>query len=400
MRRRLIQFLKKHPKILRAFWAIAGWTLCMIGKFIRVRAKTAVFSSFGGRNFDDSPKAVYDKMCADERFKDWKFYWAFAQPSKWDIPRGEKVKIDTWQFFKTLLFCQVWIGNSSITRGVDLPVKKKQLRVETWHGTPLKKIGGDEHTGSMASRKKRAKKKRDARTVRCAQSEYDREIFMRIFHAEKEAFLLSDLPRNDGLLQYTQEDIKAIKAHLGVPQEKKTILYMPTYREYAYDAEKKNCLKPPMDVNKWAAALGDGYCLLVRAHYAVEAALEIEESDFVKIVSSYPRLNDLYAAADILISDYSSAFVDYSILKRPMLCFAYDKEEYEQKRGLYIDLDKELPCKVRKTEEEIVQDILDMDVEAASAKTDEFRKKYAPYAGNASQAVIEKILEKVKEKKA
>ena len=400
MRKRLIAFLKRHPKLLRAFWAIAGWGLRVVGRFVRVREKTAIFASFGGRNFDDSPKAVYDQMCADERFKDWKFYWAFVEPSKFDIPRGEKVKIDTPAFFKALMFCQVWVGNSSITRGVDLYPKKTQVRVETWHGTPLKKIGGDENTNSMAVKKKAPKKKKDCHTVRCAQSEYDRAIFMRIYNADEKAFLTCDLPRNDALLKYTDSERATIKEKLGVVGDKKVVLYMPTYREYAYDKDKKICLTPPMDLKKWQSALGDKYCLLVRAHYMVESAMGIVENAFVKVVSSYPYLNDLYAVADILISDYSSAFIDYSILKRPMLCFAYDKEEYEQKRGLYIDLEKELPCAVRKTEEEVIDDILTLDYERASAKTDEFRRKYAPYAGGASNAVIDKILQRIKEMKA
>ena len=397
MRKRLIAFLKRHPKLLRAFWAIAGWALRVVGRFVRVREKTAIFASFGGRNFDDSPKAVYDAMCADERFKDWTLYWAFVEPSTFDIPRGEKLKIDTPAFFKALMFCQVWVGNSSITRGVDLYPKKTQVRVETWHGTPLKKIGGDENTNSMAIKKKKAKKRKDFRTVRCAQSEYDREIFMRIYNADEKAFLTCDLPRNDALFTYTNEKILAVKDKLGVPRDKKVILYMPTYREYAYDKDKKICLTPPMDLEKWQRALGNEYCLLVRAHYMVESAMGLQENEFVKVVSSYPYLNDLYAVADILISDYSSAFVDYSILKRPMLCFAYDKEEYEQKRGLYIDLEQELPCAVRKTEEQVIEDILHLDYALESEKTDEFRRKYAPYAGGASKAILETVLQRIKE---
>ncbi len=57
----------------------------------------------------------------------------------------------------------------------------------------------------------------------------------------------------------------------------------------------------------------------------------MEEDAFVRDVSGYPAIDELYMAADVLISDYSSAFFDYAILKRPMLCFAYDLEEYVQK---------------------------------------------------------------------
>ena len=139
--------------------------------------------------------------------------------------------------------------------------------------------------------------------------------------------------------------------------------------------KKETYLVPPIDFKKWEEYLGGEYVLLIRAHYAVSAVLALTENDFVRDVSAYERLNDLYAVADVLLSDYSSAFIDASILDTPMLCFAYDLEEYEEKRGLYLDLAENLPCPVCKTEDEVLDEIAHLDKVEASAQTERFHRR-------------------------
>lgn len=356
--------------------------------------KTILFCSFGGRNFNDSPKAVYDEICSREEFEDWRLVWAFVEPDKFTIPRGDKVKVDTFSFFKTLITSKVWVSNSGMDRGVDL-ITDKIIRVETWHGTPLKRICGEENQNTFGTKPIEYKGPIDTSAIRCSQSDFDREIFARIFHASKESILLSDLPRNDELLTYTPERLYEIREYLGIAVKKKVILYTPTYREYLINENSQNYIAPPIDLDKWEKELGERYVLLIRAHYAVSAALGIKENSFVKNVSSYSSLNDLYAISDMMISDYSSTYFDYAILDRPMLCFAYDKEEYEEKRGLYLNMEEDLPCKVCKSEDEVISEILNMDLIAAIEATKAFHKKYAPYAGHASGMVVDKILFKL-----
>ncbi len=139
--------------------------------------------------------------------------------------------------------------------------------------------------------------------------------------------------------------------------------------------------------------MGDDYIVLVRAHYEVVDVLGIRETDFVKNVSAYDNLNELMIISDILISDYSSIFVDYSILSKPMFCFAYDLDEYREKRGLYIDLEQELPGTVHQDENSLLQDILFFDKKQMEYEVKIFKNKYAPVAGNATKKVIELIKE-------
>lgn len=393
MHAKIISFLKNNPLVLRACWNIARLVLRLLSLLIHVKKKQMLFASFGGRKFDDSPKAIYDEVCKRNEFDDWNLIWAFVSPEKIEIPRGKKIRMDSRAFFKALLQSQVWVSNSGMDRDIFLNLENV-LKVETWHGTPLKKICGDEHSNIMGG-KREWNGDIDAKTIRCAQSEFDRELFQRLFHASKESFMMCDLPRNDKLLRYKDDEIIKIKISLGIPLKKKVVLYAPTYREYLWDNEGQNLLAPPVDLSKWKNLLFDEYVLLFRAHYAVGTALNIKTDDFVKDVSAYHTLNDLYIVSDIMISDYSSCYFDYSILNRPMLNFSYDLEEYEAKRGLYLNLENTLPCKINRDEDSLLDEIINLDYGDASAKTRMFHEKYAPYAGHASEAMVDEIYKRI-----
>ena len=394
MRDIIIAFVKNHYRVAHFLWAGMRFLLKVWGLFIPVKEQTIIFSSYGGRKFDDSPKALYDKICTMDEFRDWKLIWAFVNPDDFILSRGDKVKIDTFQFFKTLLSTQVWVGNSEIDRGIRL-FSFKHIRIETWHGTPLKKICGEENQTSVE--RILSNRKIDKTTIRCAQSEYDRTIFSRLFSASKSAILLSDLPRNDSLLTYTQDRLYAIKEKLGINGNKKVILYAPTYREYLTNNKGENSITPPINFNKWENVLGEEYVLLIRAHYVVTEIMNLPTTPFVINVSNYACLNDLYAISDMMISDYSSTFFDYAIFDRPMFCFAYDLDEYSEKRGLYLDLEKELPCTVDRDEDSLLTHIKNVDYAKASKATKNFHERYAPYAGHACDRVIDVLLNRLKD---
>lgn len=392
MRSFIIGFLRKHPRILSVFWFVLRCFLKVASILIPVRKKTILFASYGGRNFDDSSKSLYDTICNDSFFDDYTLIWAFVNPDDYDIPRGIKIKIDTPAFFKALIYSKVWISNSGMDRNIDLNLKRT-IKIETFHGIPLKKLGCDQNSGILGNHT--VKGPLDSKTIRCANSEYDREIFERIFNASKDAFLMCGLPRNDELYKYTDEDKKRIKENLKLADDKKVILYMPTYREYLMNEKNEIYIKPPINLDYWEKELGDDYIVLFRAHYAVNASLGLKESSFIRDVSRYSSVNELYCVADLLITDYSSSFFDYSILEKPMFCFAYDKEEYEEKRGLYLKLEETLPCRINKTEKELIDDIKSINYEDAVRKTREFKRKFLPSEGKANIVMIEKLKEQL-----
>lgn len=395
MIQKIKNILKGNVKILNLAWRLGRYFLLFVGKFVRVNQKSMIFCSLGGRGFNDSPKVIYDAICSDPYFNEWNLIWVFTDPDKMSIPRGKKIKVDTLQFFLTILKTKVWICNSHMDRGFNLR-RKENLYVETWHGSPLKKIEGEENKNSLHTKPRRNLRSLDETTIRCAQSAYDQEIFSRIWNASKNSFIMCDLPRNDELTRYTEPQVKSIKSKLKIAEGKKVIFYTPTYREYLVNENNEVYIAPPIDFGKWKRLLGDEYVVMVRAHYAVVESLNLKENDFLKDVSTYSSINDLYAISDMMISDYSSTFIDYSIFERPMFCFAYDFDEYDSLRGFYIDMKTELPCDIDYDEDSLLKHILNLNYEDAITRAKAFHNRFAPNAGHATEAIIKLIKERTK----
>ena len=390
MRSKIVNILKTNSFLYDLYFTLGSFLLKILGLLVKSDDKLILFVSFGGKGYDDSPRVIYEKMIQMEDFNDYKFYWAFINPEKYNILKGSKIKIDTLKYFIIAQKAKVWITNSAIERGLKFK-KKKTFYINTWHGTPIKKIGKEGNNVNIKSGF--GSKNISSENIFLAQSTYDAHIFSRVFNIGIENIKCYDLPRNDELVKDNQELRQKIRDELKIPQEKKVILYAPTYREFQRDKNNSCVLKPPIDFEKWHRLLGDDYIVLVRAHYEVVDVLGIHETDFVKNVSTYGNLNELMIISDILISDYSSIFVDYSILSKPMFCFAYDFDEYREKRGIYIDLEQELPGIVHQDENSLLQDILCFDKKKMEYEVKIFKNKYAPVAGNATNKVIELIKE-------
>lgn len=214
----------------------------------------------------------------------------------------------------------------------------------------------------------------------------------------RERFAVIGLPRNDELVRDNRPDrIGELRKKLGIPAGKKVILYAPTFREYAKDARNGCVAKPPLDVRKWERELGSDYVLLFRAHYEVVRVLEVAFGKFARNVSDYPSLNELMLVSDMLISDYSSVFFDYSVLCRPMLCFAYDYEVYREKRGMYFDIRKELRCRDLGNEEALLSEIKKLNYRERSQLARKFKEKYVDVAGTAAKASADIIFQRISE---
>ena len=97
----------------------------------------------------------------------------------------------------------------------------------------------------------------------------------------------------------------------------------------------------------------------------------------------------------MLISDYSACIADYSILERPVICFAYDYDDYKSTRGLYIDFALEMPNGILDTEDKVINHIKTMDYAAECAKTrDMVKNKFTYLGGTATEMCVKKMFGK------
>ena len=387
----LINRVKYSRRIYTLYYYIGSIAINVLKLFVRTENDLIVFSSFGGRKYDDSPKCIYEAMLCDGRFDGYRLVWAFMKPEDYTLPRGEKVKTDTFAYYKMLLKARCWITNSTMERGLDFK-GKRTFYYNSWHGTPIKLMGSDIHKGNKSFASKR--RSGCPYDVFLAQSQYDAEIFEQSFRVPHHAMRIIGLPRNDELAHgYDTEKLQDLRCRLGIPQDKKVILYAPTFREYVKDEDSNCALALPVDFAKWRRVLGDEYVLLLRAHYEVVKMMNVDDNGFVYEVSGYHNLNELIQVSDLLISDYSSLFFDYAITGKPMLCFAYDYDEYASKRGMYFDIRNWLLS--ASDEDGLLELIKVTAVTKMSDATRKFREQFVTEFGSATRKSLDTIYENI-----
>lgn len=202
------------------------------------------------------------------------------------------------------------------------------------------------------------------------------------------------MPRNDIYANYSKDDVTAIKNKLNISNDKSVILYAPTYREYDKSGSVQCQISIPINIKKWEKELGNEFILLFRAHYEVARNLNIQDNDFIKDMSNYPQLDELMIVSDMLISDYSSIYFDYSIMHKPMLCFCYDYDRYAKERGMYFDIRDYLPNS--DNEEDLIKLIQNTDTTKENAATKLFQEHFVTEYGSAAQKSIDIIYDAIK----
>ena len=390
IKKRLAQYSKTHPRF-RKCWKKILYTKRRIyywwrGLGVTPDEKTVVFNSFNGKTYGCSPKAVYEYMLTQDEFKDWTFIWAFKNAKKHrfleENPNTIVVKQTARVYEKKLIRAKYWITNYRVPDHVW--PQKDQVYVQCWHGTPLKRLGYDLETSenaidSIADIRKKYAMDAEKFNYILSPSGFASEKFTSAWNLKEtkmeDKVMEIGYPRNDFLINHTQEDIRMIKEKLEIPEDKKIILYAPTWRENQHLPGEGYQFQLPVDFKRWREVLGEEYVVLFRAHYFISNSFDFEAfQGFVYDVSQMDDINPLYLAADVLITDYSSVFFDYANLRRPILFFMYDYEQYKHEmRDFYFDIHM-LPGPVLMNQEEVLKTLKNLP-----DMVDKYEKKYAEF---------------------
>ncbi|TAH64164.1 MAG: CDP-glycerol:glycerophosphate glycerophosphotransferase, partial [Anaerolineaceae bacterium] len=321
-----------------------------------------LFESFFGKNFSDSPKYIYEYISANLPGK-YKCIWIIDK-RRTNIPfRHKKIRRFSLRYYYYMARCGYMVFNS---RQPAWMVKREgNVFLQTWHGTPLKKLVFDIEDISSATPKYKQQVYKQSRAwdYLIAANGFSNETFKRCFLFEN-TILNTGYPRNDILHSPDRDQIGAIiRKRLGIPKDKKTILYAPTWRDDEFYDKGQYKFELNLDLALMKRELGDEYVILIRTHYFIADSLDVSAlSGFAYNVSKYDDISELYLVSDILITDYSSVFFDFANLKRPMLFFTYDLEKYRDVlRGFYIDIEKEVPGPLVFTSEEVIEGIKDIE---------------------------------------
>jgi CDP-glycerol glycerophosphotransferase len=276
---------------------------------------------------------------------------------------------------------------------LDRPWTKRPgaFYLQTWHGTPLKHVHADTPAPRPA-------------VWPWLQADVARWDALLTANAFSSAILPgafgfagevaeTGYPRNDRLLSTEADEVRArVRADLGVADGVTAVLYTPTWRDDVLDAQGRQDFSLHLDLDEFTRRLGKDHFLLLRTHFLISAELPPIDRPGVRDVSAYPDVSDLYLAADVMVTDYSSTMFDFAVTGKPLLFYTYDLAHYRDAlRGFYFDFHMHAPGPLLNTSTDVVDALGDLDSvrHAYAPAYDRFREKYCHLEdGHATDRVI------------
>lgn len=359
-----------------------------------IRKKRILFSSFSGRQYSDSPKRISDYLL--EFYPEYEQIWAFVEPDKFSYVKDKGIKVVRFKSFVYLYYvitCNVFVDN--VESWSILTFRPKQMVLQTWHGGGCYKRVGSDRLDVSRSENDHVVYKMRKNTLFISSCKLFTENVIRGAFGYSGEVLEIGLPRNDELLQKEKRNMTFLREQLGIPVDKKVVLYAPTFRKSLtmdlYD----------VDMTRLRSALsrrfGGNWVVVLRLHYYMsEQRFELMEKDSIVDATDYPDMQDLLRLADVLLTDYSSSLWDFSLMKKPAFVYANDLEEYSTERNFYIPIEQ-WPFPVSAGNESLEQTILGFNEdEYAKAVELHHQRLGCVETGRATDLICQRIIGHIK----
>lgn len=377
-------------------------------KFLKRRMKKSkivknkiVFTNFTDGSYGCNPKYIAEEILRQKL--PYELVWLVKDPEKERVNFPNAIRLVESASPKALVefaTAKVWISNVRLNNYIERGLFKKpgQSYLQTWHGSkgPVKVEGDIVGNREYDNYKNLAREDSSLMDFLIAPSDWDREVLKNCFWFKGE-YICSGYPRDDLFFlekDKRKEKIASIRSKLRIGNNKKILLYTPTHRDCnGLDVINIDFTKVLESLQK---KFGGDFILLIRAH---PNTVKSEKNIFSRYpmamdVSSYPDVQELLLAADILITDYSSTMFDFMFSKKPLFIYANDMEEYARVRGGFIMDMKKLPFPLATSNEELIKNIETFDLSSYVENIDRFIESRNYYDdGNASKICVELIRE-------
>lgn len=317
-------------------------------KHVRVDPKMILYEAFFGRGMLCNPYAVFLELMDHPEYRKYRHVWVLDNLGEHQdliaayrkYPNVSFIQYQSREYLKYLCRAKYLINNSTFPS--YFTKKDEQIYVNTWHGIPLKHLGYDMPNGiTEVGNTMRNFLQADYLISACP---FLTDIYRYSYKMENiyEGKIIEEgYPRLDILFRFSREEVcrKLSEKGMQIDTTKKIILYAPTWRGVTFGkADRdvkcyynfKNELEKYFDTGR--------YQLLIKIHQQVYQ-LSKGRLDKAFFVPATVDANEVLAAADILISDFSSIFYDYLATDKPVLFYIRDAEEYQEQRGIYAGLD-------------------------------------------------------------
>ena len=314
-----------------------------------------VYHAFEGR-YSDSPRALHEALRVAEPGSE--HVWLTAAGREDEFPSDvQQVPYGGAACVAALESADLVVANTHTDLEWTKPPGARYL--QTWHGAPLKRIHWDVHW-APEGRLERLQRDVDRWDLLLAPNASSAPLLRGAFHYGGPV-IESGYPRNDRLLAPERAAVRArVRAELGIADDEVAVLYTPTWRDDAVFEAGGRTFALGLDLDAFARRLGTSHRLLLRLHYMVREALPADDGA-VRDVSAHPEVSDLYLAADVLVTDYSSTMFDFAVTGKPIVLLAPDLADYADRlRGFYYDYRAMAPGPVVETTDELVAVLVDL----------------------------------------
>ncbi|GAA2509625.1 bifunctional glycosyltransferase family 2 protein/CDP-glycerol:glycerophosphate glycerophosphotransferase [Pilimelia columellifera] len=364
----------------------AWYRLCLL---LPRDERLAVFASYWYRGYSGNPAAVYEAVT--RLAPQVRGVWVTRRDRRGQFPPGTPTVVaGSLAYYRALARASYLVNDVNFP---DFVVKRRGTKhLQTHHGTPLKVMGVEQarFPGGADIDYRRLLRRCDRWDFSLSSNPLSTEVWERAYPCAYE-HLEFGYPRNDRLALADAADVARAKASVGAADGDLVVLYAPTHRS------NHPGYRPPFDVDELAEALGPRGRLLARGHYfgdgagarAVGAGL-----GRVLDVSDRPSVEELYLAADVLVTDYSSAMFDYAVLDRPIVIYAPDWQTYRSTRGVTFDLFATPPGPVATTFDALAELFRKDEVESESTQRARaaFRRRFCSWEdGRAAERVARRV---------
>lgn len=355
--------------------------------FHRSSKNTILFMSEQNSSITANQEAIYNRMIERGLDKEYKMLKSFR------FAAAESKNIFSWLSLLNKLAKSTMVIIDDHAPVFDWLVlnKKKTKVVQLWHAGAGFKSSGYSRWGNTG-----------CPSTFCCHRQYSYGIagskniahfFSEVWGINTEQVLPTGMPRMDEYLNedYKNKTVQKLYKQYPLCKGKKVILFAPTYR----GKNKAEAYYPYELINfeKFYELCGDEYVVLFKMHPWVATRVPIEDKykDKFVDVGLYPNINDLFYITDLLITDYSSNIFEYSLMKNPMLFFAFDEIQYSFSRGFHRDYELSAPGKIVHTFDDLLTAIENKDFEVE--KVQKYVDEHFDYIdSNASDRVIDWII--------
>lgn len=353
--------------------------------------KKIIFDNFNGMGYGCNPKYIAEELL--KRGEKYKLLWA-VKDKDIEVPNKiKKIKIGTIRYYYEMATSKIWIDN--VRKGNEIRKRKGQYYIQTWHGfIPFKKLEKDAE--SKREREAVAKSINDSKMADLFLSGCKKrtELYKNGAFWYTGEVMEFGTPRND-ILMYKDRPYKKVYEKLGIDIKKKVVLYVPTFRN------SKNLMAYDLDIKRLVGSLerkfGGDYVCLVRLHPSMNHLSNnfLETISSAIDVSNYSDVQELFAVADVIISDYSGCMFEASLAGCKVFIYASDIEDYREERDFYFSID-DLPYSIAENNDEMENNIMLFDYCEYENKVNSFFSTQGVCeSGRASELVVDWIVKKM-----